>query len=112
MHSALARKSAYEAGSALLLLPANESLEEREAAVGQSDGLEQRILNGRLRPILLHYGGQLFVIANQDKPLNGRPSASVGICFALLGIVERGRCAEQPDDIGFKNLRSLVYHGQ
>ena len=72
---------------------AQQSFEEGIAAVGESDGQEQRVVDSRLFLVLLYNGGQLFVVADEDET------------FDL-------RSAEQSDDVGFEYLAGFVDNGE
>ena len=73
------------------LLDAYEAFEERVAAIGEPDGVEPLVVDHRLAGVLLHYGWQLLIVADEDK---------------LVG------SGQQAHNVGFQDLAGLVDDGQ
>ena len=70
-------------------LPLVEALEERLAAVGKTDGLQRRLSDNSVGAPLLHHGGQLLVVADEDETV-----------YAVTG--------KDADKARLENLRRLV----
>ena len=98
MHPPLPRELVNEILRPVFLLQADETLEEGMAAILQSDFPEQRLCNlGRFLG-LLHDSRQLFVVADENKLVDGIPSP-----------VLRGKYAQQ---VRLQDLRGFVDDSQ
>ena len=67
-----------------------QPFKQRKPAVGEMNGIEQGIVHARFLGRLLHHGRQLFVVTDEDKPVDGAGA------FPL--------CRQQSDEVVFQNL--------
>ena len=89
--SSLTAQDAHNVATTLAALPAQQPLEERHAAVGDACLAQQRLTDEGVGLALLHHGGQLLVVANEDE--------AVGL-------------HEQSHQLGLEDLRRLVDNHQ
>ena len=89
MHAPLMVQDAHELAAPLMMLPADETLEEGLATVGQTDVAQTRFFHTAGFLVGLYHGGQLLIVAHQHKATH----AGMG---------------QQTDDAGFENLRCLI----
>ena len=97
VHASLFGEHVHHIGIAAVAL--EQALEERQAAVGQADVVEQSVVHLRLLFLLLHHSGQLLVVAYEHYFAYGASSALV--CSA-----------EYPHQVRLQNLRGLIDDGQ
>ena len=93
VHASLPAQDAGEERALLVVLPGDETLEERLATIGQTDGTQRRLTDGGLLTTLHHHGGQLLVVAHEHEAAD-----------AVAG--------QQSDDGGLEYLRGLVDHAE
>ena len=67
MHAPLIAQCAHKIGALVLPFEGDEPFEQCISAVCEANLMEQRLGNGRHFGILLHHGGQLFVVTNEHK---------------------------------------------
>ena len=82
----------------VLAQKAQHALEERQAAVGQPNGVKLCLLHLRHLLLLLHNGRKLLLIADEHKLADGWHPVVTG--------------CEERHDVRFKNLRSLIHDGK
>ena len=84
--------------SAVGLELCEQPLKERQPAVGQMYVAQLRFRHGGFLRCLLHYGGQLLVVADEHEPVYPAAVAFPG--------------TEQSDEMRLENLRRLVHDGK
>ena len=105
MHASLSAQRADEIGAVGRLFLADEALEEAVLAVGEPDGLQFGLGHAGFLVVLLHHGGQLLVVTDEDKLVDvaRRPAAhrrSSTVCRGDGGAV----AGQQTDDGRLENL--------
>ena len=98
MHATLMVERAGEGGAALPAFPAQQPFEERLTAIQYTFFQQQGVADARGLRALLHHGGQLLVVADEDE------AADVATTRTMAG--------EQTDEVGLQNLTGLIDDGE